>query len=65
MYYAMRASAPSLHRESTDSLIHVEGCLCVCPCACLLLYSSSFYGDLHMCSYISLSVKDCNDLICS
>ena len=22
MYYAMRASAPSLHRESTDSLIH-------------------------------------------
>ena len=21
MYYAMRASAPSLHRESTDSLI--------------------------------------------
>ena len=25
MYYVMRASAPSLHRESTDSLImHVE-----------------------------------------
>ena len=24
MYYAMRASAPSLHRESTDSLIHTE-----------------------------------------
>ena len=23
MYYAMRASAPSLHRESTDSLIHI------------------------------------------
>ena len=23
MYYAMRASAPSLHRESTDSLISV------------------------------------------
>ena len=22
MYYAMRASAPSLNRESTDSLIH-------------------------------------------
>ena len=22
MYYAMRASAPSLHRESTDSLIY-------------------------------------------
>ena len=22
MYYVMRASAPSLHRESTDSLIH-------------------------------------------
>ena len=22
MYYAMRASAPSLHRESTDSLIN-------------------------------------------
>ena len=28
MYYAMRASAPSLHRESTDSLI-----MC-----CVLLY---------------------------
>ena len=25
MYYAMRASAPSLHRESTDSLI-LKGC---------------------------------------
>ena len=24
MYYAMRASAPSLHRESTDSLIQHE-----------------------------------------
>ena len=24
MYYAMRASAPSLHRESTDSLIHIS-----------------------------------------
>ena len=24
MYYAMRASAPSLHRESTDSLIKDE-----------------------------------------
>ena len=24
MYYAMRASAPSLHRESTDSLIPGE-----------------------------------------
>ena len=23
MYYAMRASAPSLHRESTDSLIYI------------------------------------------
>ena len=23
MYYVMRASAPSLHRESTDSLIHI------------------------------------------
>ena len=23
MYYVMRASAPSLHRESTDSLIRV------------------------------------------
>ena len=25
MYYAMRASAPSLHRESTDSLIYLYG----------------------------------------
>ena len=24
MYYAMRASAPSLHRESTDSLIKMH-----------------------------------------
>ena len=24
MYYAMRASAPSLHRESTDSLILLQ-----------------------------------------
>ena len=24
MYYVMRASAPSLHRESTDSLIKVD-----------------------------------------
>ena len=24
MYYVMRASAPSLHRESTDSLIRVN-----------------------------------------
>ena len=23
MYYVMRASAPSLHRESTDSLIYI------------------------------------------
>ena len=30
MYYVMRASAPSLHRESTDSLI-----------ACCLLHSLS------------------------
>ena len=25
MYYAMRAFAPSLHRESTDSLIRMQG----------------------------------------
>ena len=25
MYYVMRASAPSLHRESTDSLINLCG----------------------------------------
>ena len=25
MYYVMRASVPSLHRESTDSLIHCTG----------------------------------------
>ena len=24
MYYVMRASAPSLHRESTDSLIYMK-----------------------------------------
>ena len=28
MYYAMRASAPSLHRESTDSLIYYS----IVPC---------------------------------
>ena len=27
MYYVMRASAPSLHRESTDSLIPTSGVL--------------------------------------
>ena len=27
MYYVMRASAPSLHRESTESLIHVHFCM--------------------------------------
>ena len=27
MYYVMRASAPSLHRESTDSLITVYTCI--------------------------------------
>ena len=29
MYYAMRASAPSLHRESTDSLIYARAYLSV------------------------------------
>ena len=28
MYYAMRASAPSLHRESTDSLIIISPSQC-------------------------------------
>ena len=28
MYYAMRASAPSLHRESTDSLITRKDFFC-------------------------------------
>ena len=35
MYYVMRASAPSLHRESTDSLIHLYAF------SCILLYSWS------------------------
>ena len=34
MYYVMRASAPSLHRESTDSLIYIV-CVCVCVCSVL------------------------------
>ena len=29
MYYAMRASAPSLHRESTDSLIYIIILFCI------------------------------------
>ena len=28
MYYVMRASAPSLHRESTDSLIYKTQLIC-------------------------------------
>ena len=40
MYYAIGVSAPSLHRESTDSLIHVHvQCICnvlnsKCHCDC-------------------------------
>ena len=33
MYYVMRASAPSLHRESTDSLIYIPGRKCTRTCA--------------------------------
>ena len=35
MYYAMRASAPSLHRESTDSLIHTH---CFLTCVYNIIY---------------------------
>ena len=40
MYYVMRASAPSLHRESTDSLIHV---------LINKLYSNDGYSSLYVC----------------
>ena len=33
MYYVMRASAPSLHRESTDSLILIHSGNPRCACA--------------------------------
>ena len=29
MYYMMRASAPSLHRESIDSLIYIHKIICI------------------------------------
>ena len=35
MYYVMRASAPSLHRESTDSLIYY---ICIYVYMCLIYY---------------------------
>ena len=35
MYYAMRASTPSLHRESTDSLIHTH---CFLTCVYNIIY---------------------------
>ena len=35
MYYVMRESAPSLHRESTDSLIIVMLICCESVCTCI------------------------------
>ena len=37
MYYVMRASAPSLHRESVDIIIYI--CVCVCVCMCVLAWN--------------------------
>ena len=43
MYYVMRASAPSLHRESTDSLIgwpsFVHGSLNIIYTLCLIVFA--------------------------
>ena len=66
MYYVMRASAPSLHRESTDSLIvqrasNIQLCVCVLmvievrqPSVCL------FEGGLYIHVYMDMKMK----LIC-
>ena len=48
MYYVMRASAPSLHRESTDSLIHVQ-CVCVCVCDSIKYTHSLEYWMVFTC----------------
>ena len=40
MYYMMRASAPSLHRESPDSLIHITT-------DSYYIYTTHIYTDLH------------------
>ena len=40
MYYVMRASAPSLHRESTDSLIYRIECSIACDTTTLILFTS-------------------------
>ena len=42
MYYAMRASAPSLHRESTDSLI-CSTCMRFVEIACSRFLKCMFY----------------------
>ena len=43
MYYVMRASAPSLHRESTDSLISI-----------VLLYTYTIHVCMHVFNYCML-----------
>ena len=53
MYYAMRASAPSLHRESTDSLIYLA--IGLVPLdhqhiSVYLLYLSLFCHVHHFCA---------------
>ena len=57
MYYAMRASAPSLHRESTDSLIYAEGFALQCfsflsakvKLTCIILFCSIVYTSSTKC----------------
>ena len=40
MYYVMRASAPSLHRESTDSLIYI--------CIYMYIYVTVYGKRVHL-----------------
>ena len=54
MYYVMRASAPSLHRESTDSLI-----ICIIHAhivyynnRCVIRYIHSSYIGMNVCDSI-------------
>ena len=48
MYGGIGMSASSLHRESTDSLMHV--CVCVCVCVCM-------HSCMHVCMYMDLLVS--------
>ena len=72
MYYAMRASAPSLHRESTDSLIYINSFQylqhpidCICqyysslsfPFLIIIIYIFLYFLLLHYYIIIKKKIK--------